>query len=95
MSQRKLVYGRLMHDALTDRWSLLDQDGQEHQIQLGERVNLGTMYGLAVYGVLVAAGATTAWALTEIPSKPVSGAYGSIWRSEDGADAGAAFAGLS
>ena len=83
MNGKKLIYGRIVHDELSDTWSILDPDGQEHQIQLGERVNLGTMYGLAVYGVLVAAGATTSWAVTEIPTKPVSGAYASVWRREE------------
>ena len=83
MHDKQLIYGRLIHDDLADTWSLLDQDGQEHQIQLGERVSLGTMYGVAVYGCLVATGAGTSWAITELPSKPISGAYASVWRPRD------------
>lgn len=84
MHGKQLVHGRLVHDQLADTWSILDQDGKEHQIQLGERVGLGTMYGIAVYGCLVATGAGgTSWAITELPSKPISGAYASVWRPRD------------
>lgn len=83
MNGKKLIYGRIVHDERADTWSILDPDGQEHQIQIGERVNLGTMYGFAVYGVLVATGAATSWAVTEIPAKPVNGAYASVWRPRE------------
>lgn len=77
----KLHYGRLTHDLRMDNWEIITPDGVI-QIQPGERVTLGHIGGIQVYGILTQDGGITTWALTQPPSQIVEGMTVALWRRQ-------------
>lgn len=71
-------YGTLWQDPRTLGWSLRDQDGQMIQLDIGDRVNVGTLYGVRVDATLMPSVDGPVWAVTAIPAGPCNGALASI-----------------
>lgn len=90
--KKKLRYGKLNQDAQTGGWTITTLDGEIFPVRVGDRVNVGTIFGIPVYAMLVSSGGTSCWAVTEYPDKPYNGAYASFWTCETEKDAGASFA---